>query len=268
MIRISSVTDYILKLEKLNQESREKIDSLKKLFLQSEEEKIAALNELNAMKNKNIKKVTFVANEDEVSSINLELADHLLNISARESNSYKANAFSNAAAIIAKLPYEVTDGESCAKRTKGIGPSIAAKIDEFLENYYDSDADSDYEYDSYSDSESIAESDDESDAESVASNSTTRSYEENCKSATNEFIAAELIQLANLESKRGQDPFRIRAYERAAASIRDLDFEVCCGADVSEGPRKVPGIGKSISNKIDEILQTGTTKRAMELSSR
>lgn len=272
MIRISSVTDYILKLEKLNQESREKIDSLKKLFLQSEEEKIAALNELNALKNKNIKKVTFVANEDEVSSINLELADHLLNISARESNSYKAKAFSNAAAIIAKLPYEVTDGESCAKRTKGIGPSIAAKIDEFLENYYDSDADSDYEYDSYSDSESIAESDDvsddESDAESVASNSTTCSYEENCKSATNEFIAAELIHLANLESKRGQDPFRIRAYERAAASIRDLDFEVCCGADVSEGSRKVPGIGKSISIKIDEILQTGTTKRATELSSR
>ena len=42
MMRISSVTDYILKLEKLNQESREKIDSLKELFLKSEEEKVKA----------------------------------------------------------------------------------------------------------------------------------------------------------------------------------------------------------------------------------
>ena len=44
---------------------------------------------------------------------------------------YKARAYKNAAGIIAKLPYEVTDGISCAKRTKGIGPSIAAKIEDW-----------------------------------------------------------------------------------------------------------------------------------------
>ena len=155
MMRISSVTDYILKLEKLNQESREKIDSLKELFLKSEEEKVKALRELNELKQKpTVSHVTLIP--DETCPMNEEIANHLMLISLKESDVYKARAYKNAAEIIAKLTYEVTDGISCAKRTKGIGPSIAAKIDEFLDNYYNSEDDSDYD----------------SDAESVASNDT------------------------------------------------------------------------------------------------
>jgi hypothetical protein len=241
MMRISSVTDYILKLEKLNQESREKIDSLKELFLKSEEEKVKALRELNELKQKpTVNHVTLIP--DETCPINEEIANHLMLISLKESDVYKARAYKNAAEIIAKLTYEVTDGISCAKRTKGIGPSIAAKIDEFLDNYYNSEDDSDYD----------------SDAESVASNDTGSFYstddeEEEDVIDTNEYIADELIILA---SKRDQDPFRAHAYTKAAKIIRDLDFEITCGADVYEGDKKLPGIGKSIAKRIDEILHT------------
>lgn len=238
-MRISSVTDYILKLEKLNQESREKIDSLKELFLRSEEEKVEALRELNELKQKpTVSNVTLIP--DETCPMNEEIANHLMLISFKESDVYKARAYKNAAEIIAKLTYEVTDGISCAKRTKGIGPSIAAKIDEFLDNYYNSEDDSDYD----------------SDAESVASNDTGSFYstddeDEEDVIDTNEYIADELIILA---SKQGQDPFRARAYTKAADLIRTLDFEITCGADVYEGNKKLPGIGKSIAKKIDEIL--------------
>ena len=239
MMRISSVTDYILKLEKLNQESREKIESLKELFLKSEEEKVKALRELNELKQKPTgSHVTLIP--DETCPINEEIANHLMLISLKESDVYKARAYKNAAEIIAKLTYEVTDGISCAKRTKGIGPSIAAKIDEFLDNYYNSEDDSDYD----------------SDAESVASNDTGSFYstddeDEEDVIDTNEYIADELIILA---SKQGEDTFRARAYTKAAKIIRDLDFEITCGADVYEGDKKLPGIGKSIAKKIDEIL--------------
>lgn len=263
MMRISSVTDYILKLEKLNQESRDKIGALKELFIKSEEDKIEALKELNELKKKpTVNNVTFVDSGARTSctsctkySLNEEIANHLSNISDREHDVYKARAYTNAAGIISKLPYEVTDGVSCAKRTKGIGPSIAAKIDEFLDNYYNSDDDSDYN----------------SDAESVASNdlgsfySTDDESESDEEIDTNEYIADELENLAILESKRGEDPFRTRAYIKAANTIRDVKFEITSGSDVYEGDKKLPGIGKSIAIKIDEILQTGTTKRTTEL---
>lgn len=277
MMRISSVTDYILKLEKLNHESREKIESLKELFLKSEEEKVKALKELNELKQKpTLSNVTFVPEDYEkveyprsnsttfikCSSckhpLNKEIAEHLSIIACRDfrDDVYKARAYMNASEIISKLPYEVTDGVSCAKRTKGIGPSIAAKIDEFLDNYYNSEDDSDYD----------------SDAESVASNDTgsfcsTESESESDEEIdTNEYIADELEKLAVLESKRGEDPYRTRAYIKAANTIRGIDFEITSGSDVYEGDKKLPGIGKSIALKIDEILQTGTTKRTLELT--
>ena len=266
MMRISSVTDYILKLEKLNQESRDKIEALKELFIKSEEDKIKALKELNELKKKpTVNNVTFVdggatsvgraCTSCTKYALNEEIANHLSIIAEREHDVYKSRAYTNAAGIISKLPYEVTDGVSCAKRTKGIGPSIAAKIDEFLDSYYNSDDDSDYN----------------SDAESVASNdlgsfySTDDESESDEEIDTNEYIAGELENLAILESKRGEDPFRTRAYIKAANTIRNVKFEITSGSDVYEGDKKLPGIGKSIAIKIDEILQTGTTKRTAEL---
>ena len=45
-------TDYIIKLEKLNEESRLKIEQLKKLLTEANEEKVDALNKLNDLENK------------------------------------------------------------------------------------------------------------------------------------------------------------------------------------------------------------------------
>ena len=47
-----SITDYVTKLETLNEESREKIEQLKKLLAQANDERVAALEELNSSRDK------------------------------------------------------------------------------------------------------------------------------------------------------------------------------------------------------------------------
>ena len=51
------------------------------------------------------------------------------------------------------------------------------------------------------------------------------------------------------------------AYKKATDAIRKLQFEVTNGTEISKGPRKVPGIGKGIANKIDEYIVTGQIKK-------
>jgi DNA polymerase/3'-5' exonuclease PolX len=54
-----------------------------------------------------------------------------------------------------------------------------------------------------------------------------------------------------------EDPFKVRAYRKAADAIRNLDYEVTSGEELANGPNKVKGIGKGIANRIDKFLQTG-----------
>jgi DNA polymerase/3'-5' exonuclease PolX len=70
---------------------------------------------------------------------------------------------------------------------------------------------------------------------------------------TNENIAEQLEILAS----RSRDEYKIKAYKKAADTIRTLPFEVTNGAEISKGPHKIPGIGKSIGYKIDEYIATG-----------
>lgn len=70
---------------------------------------------------------------------------------------------------------------------------------------------------------------------------------------TNENIAEQLENLAS----RSRDEYKIKAYKKAADTIRTLPFEVTNGAEISKGPNKIPGIGKSIGYKIDEYIATG-----------
>src|SRR6056300_1570575 len=74
---------------------------------------------------------------------------------------------------------------------------------------------------------------------------------------TNENIAEQLDLLAQSE----KNTHKSAAYKKAAESIRKLNFEVTNGTDISQGPNKVPGIGKGISNKIDEYIVTGKIKK-------
>src|SRR5210317_2071873 len=154
-------------------------------------------------------------------SYNSELADVLDSLAYYEKDEHKSAAYDHAANIIDKLPFKVTSGKELAKgpkKVKGIGKSIANVIDEFL------------------------------------STGRVQKLERLEKGAsTNEEVARALEDYAeDLE-----DPFKIRAYMKAAEVIRKLDYEVTSGEELAEGPKKVKGIGKSIAAKIDKFLQTG-----------
>src|SRR2546425_12651611 len=77
-------------------------------------------------------------------------------------------------------------------------------------------------------------------------------------------IAAVLEEIGALLELKGENPFKIRAYVNAARSIEawggslsDLQDEEALG--------KIPGIGKSIADKIKELAATGSLKYLEEL---
>ena len=74
-----------------------------------------------------------------------------------------------------------------------------------------------------------------------------------CTFVTNDNIADKLELLAQVQ----ENPHKSETYEKAADAIRKLTFEVTNGTEISRGPRKVPGVGKGIANKIDEYIATG-----------
>ena len=77
--------------------------------------------------------------------------------------------------------------------------------------------------------------------------------EKSCTFVTNDNIADKLELLAQVQ----ENPHKSETYEKAADAIRKLTFEVTNGTEISQGPRKVPGVGKGIANKIDEYIATG-----------
>jgi len=154
-------------------------------------------------------------------SYNSELADVLDELAYHEEDEHKSAAYDHAAQIIDRLPFEVTSGKELAKgpkKVKGIGKSIANVIDEFL---------------------------------STGKVQKLEMLEKG--TSTNEEVAHALDDYAdNLE-----DPFKVRAYKKAAESIRNLDYDVTSGEELTKGPKKVKGIGKGIAHRIDKFLQTG-----------
>ena len=69
---------------------------------------------------------------------------------------------------------------------------------------------------------------------------------------------AELFQkIAALSELKGENVFVIRAYQRAASTIKELPAEleqyVAEGKDLKE----IPGVGDAIAKKIRELLETG-----------
>jgi DNA polymerase (family 10) len=73
----------------------------------------------------------------------------------------------------------------------------------------------------------------------------------------NSDVARVMDEIAGLMRFRGDNPFKIRAYENAAQAIRELDepLEVL----LSEGRlRSIPGIGAAIEKKIADYAATGS----------
>ncbi|WP_028841811.1 DNA polymerase/3'-5' exonuclease PolX [Thermodesulfobacterium hveragerdense] len=82
----------------------------------------------------------------------------------------------------------------------------------------------------------------------------------------NKEVADILDKVAAFLEIKGDNPYRIRAYQRAAQVIESLsqDVEVLAKENKLE---KLPGIGVDLAGKIKEILQTGTLKLYEELKS-
>lgn len=74
--------------------------------------------------------------------------------------------------------------------------------------------------------------------------------------AHNEEVAAAFEEMAELLAIEGENPFRVRAYQRAAQVIRSLPRALADFRGVEELDA-LPGIGADLAAKIDELLRTG-----------
>jgi DNA polymerase/3'-5' exonuclease PolX len=154
-------------------------------------------------------------------SYNSELADVLDELAYHEEDEHKSAAYDHAAQIIDRLPFKVTSGKELAK-----GPKKVKGIGKSIANVIDE----------------------------FLSTGKVQKLEEG--TSTNDEVARALDDYAdNLE-----DPFKVRAYKKAAESIRNLDYDVTSGEELMKGPKKVRGIGKGIAHRIDKFLQTGVMK--------
>ena len=81
---------------------------------------------------------------------------------------------------------------------------------------------------------------------------------------TNQQLAALFRSMAELLAARRANPYRIRAYRRAADSLLALDEDI---AKVGErqGLEDIEGIGKELAVKIQEFLETGSIRSYEEL---
>ena len=277
----TSITDYILKLERKNCDqaetirtltfneidlkkqirdfkkkspdsydvSRTKIEALKKLFREASEEKVNALNELNELKYMMRVSPSYTDTTARVTkkSLNDGLVKRLLELGNMTSDYHKTMTYQKAADAVANLPHEVESGESLM-HIPGIGKGIAAKVDEYLD-----EQDSDYEESECSDSESIASSDDESrcayapappdDEGSFVSETDDEDY----------FIShnSGLSEMIHECADRAEDNFKRNAYIKAADTIYNLSYKITSGKDAMN----LRGIGKSIAKKIDDELK-------------
>jgi len=218
----TTIFEYIRELEKENEQ-------LKELYRKSE----ATLEKLNS------KSLFETTARTKTHSLNKEIAKHLKELGDMTSDFYKAAAYNTAADIIATLDFEVHNGESLLE-IKGIGKSIASKVDQFLDEYFD-------------DSESIASTEGQILEESDSDDEFFISY--------NSELADVLDSLAYYE----KDEHKSSAYDHAANIIDQLPFKVTSGKELAKGPEKVKGIGKSIANVIDEFLSTGKVQKLERL---
>ena len=243
-----SITDYILKLEKENselrkvravlgdidsiEESRTKIEQLKKLLTEANEEKVDALNKLNDLEYKSSLYHTTSRVTSKSCTLNQGLVNRMIDLARASNDFYKTATYQKAADVISNLDYEVQTGESLM-HLHGIGKGIATKVDEYLD-----EQDSDYEESECSDSESIASNDEGS----FVSETDDEEY----------FVShnAGLSEMIYEYADRAEDNFKRDAYTKAGDTIYNLSYKITSGKDAM----KLRGIGKSIAKKIDDYL--------------
>ena len=222
------------------EESRYKIERLKKLFHEASEEKVNALTELNELKYMMRISPSYTDTTARVTkkSLNQGLVKYLLELGNMTSDFYKTAAYETAADIIGNLPYEVESGESLLN-LNGIGRGIAAKIDIYID-----EQDSDYAESDVSDEESVASNDSDSDDEGSFVSETD---DEEYFVSHNTGLAEMIYEYAD----KAEDNFKRDAYTKAGDTIYNLSYKITSGKDAM----KLRGIGKSIAKKIDDYLK-------------
>ena len=78
-------------------------------------------------------------------------------------------------------------------------------------------------------------------------------------------VNEEIIKYLNLllaQKKKEKDTFRIRAISNAITAIKGITFEITNSNQLKD----IPGIGKGIMERIDEILETGKLKQLGDTS--
>ena len=83
----------------------------------------------------------------------------------------------------------------------------------------------------------------------------------------NKAIADFFTEIADILEIQGENPFRIRSYRNAARTIEDMSQSLEALVRAGENLEEIPGIGKSINEKIREILSTGKCQSLEELRS-
>jgi DNA polymerase (family 10) len=73
----------------------------------------------------------------------------------------------------------------------------------------------------------------------------------------NKSIADILTEIADILDIQGENPFRVRSYRNAARTIADMGQSAQAMVRAGEDLEQIPGIGKSLQEKIEEIVSTG-----------
>ena len=83
----------------------------------------------------------------------------------------------------------------------------------------------------------------------------------------NSFVASVLDELADYSEMEDDQPYRARAYRRAAQTISSLEEDI---EDISQkgALREIPGIGEGIEKKVVEILNTGKLQTLEKMKQR
>ena len=84
----------------------------------------------------------------------------------------------------------------------------------------------------------------------------------------NKSIADILTEIADVLDIQGENPFRVRSYRNAARTIADMSQSVKALIKSGAKLEEIPGIGKSLAEKIEEIVSTGRSHFLEELQAK
>lgn len=83
--------------------------------------------------------------------------------------------------------------------------------------------------------------------------------------AENQKAAQIFLEIADYLEIQGENPFKVRAYQKAARAINGVEKPLSTLRDSGE-LRNIPGIGKAIADKIEQLLDQGRVELHQKLS--